>query len=234
MKNKQASIEEIQNIRVFKNLDIDTLNALSAQSYKAYMPKGTILYHEGEDIEHIYGIIKGKFSLSKYSRQGQKITFFILGHGDFINEVILDEGSSVSTAEAYIDSEIVVFNKKKFELIMKNNFSVTKSIIEAMGRKQRRLSRQLKNTLTMKIDKKLAVKLWKLSRDHGVTTNCNWVMLDMKLTITSLSYLMGASRETISRAMRILQSRNLVKLKNKRIYVRQKELLHYYQSETSD
>ena len=96
-----------------------------------------------------------------------------------------------------------------------------------MGRKIRRLYRQLKNTVPIKMDKKLAAKLWKLSKDYGVKVN-RGVLINLDITVTYLADMLGSSRETISRCISDFQKSNLIEFKDKKIIVKNRESLSRY------
>ena len=51
---------------------------------------------------------------------------------------------------------------------MKQDFKLTEVILYSMSKKIRRLYRQIKNTVPTKMDKRVAAKLWKLSKDYGL------------------------------------------------------------------
>ena len=67
------------------------------------------------------------------------------------------------------------------------------------------------------MEKKLAAKLWKLSRDYGVPYE-QGVLINFPITITSLADFLGSYRETISRALKILINNELVIYKYENIY----------------
>ena len=52
---------------------------------------------------------------------------------------------------------------------MKKDFGLTEIVLNAANRKVRRLYRQLKNTTgVLKVERRVAAKLWKLANDYGV------------------------------------------------------------------
>ena len=65
------------------------------------------------------------------------------------------------------------------------------------------------------MERKIAAKLWKLGRDFGVDTE-DGVMIDIDLTITLMADLVGAPRENVSRACKVLTDRGLIRYGNKR------------------
>jgi len=85
--------------------------------------------------------------------------------------------------------------------------------------------RQLKNaTGVIRMEKRLAAKLWKLSKDYGVLCD-NGLVINMNISITYLADLLGSKRETISRALKILLNENLIEYEDKKIKVISQEKL---------
>ena len=82
---------------------------------------------------------------------------------------------------------------------MEVDFKLTEKVLEAQERKMWRLSHQLKNTMSsVFLERKLASKLWKLSRDFGIDMK-DGREIDINMTITFLADMLGVSRETTSR-----------------------------------
>jgi len=112
---------------------------------------------------------------------------------------------------------------------MERNYALVKAIIEAQEKKIWRLGHQLKNTnSSIYLEKKLAAKLWKLSRDFGIDTE-EGREIDMNLSVTFLADMLGVSRETTSRVFATLVGLGLVKQNKKRIIILDGQgLSHYY------
>ena len=109
---------------------------------------------------------------------GERKVIFILNEGEIINEVFLSDVTSTVTCEAFEKSTIIKFNKKDFIDIMENDFNLVKNIIKVLEHRDRRLCRQLKNSTYIKIEKKLAAKLYRLNREFGVKKG-QWYFLDV-------------------------------------------------------
>ena len=96
-----------------------------------------------------------------------------------------------------------------------------------MALKIRRLYRQMKNATPLKIEKRLAAKLWKLSKDYGVKQN-DEVVIDLNISVAYLSDMFGMPRETISRALKILEKENLIRKERKKIIIKDRDKLASY------
>ncbi len=220
----------IRKIEAFEMLSEDTIERISKIADDVDLKKGETLFWEKDQIDAVYAIVEGKAAMLRYSGAGQKRIFFILNEGALINEVAFDNLPVSVVCEAFETAKLLRFPKIEFLEIMREDFDLTYNIMCSMGKKQRRLYRQLKNTVPIKVDKKLAAKLWKLSKDYGVVED-EWIRIDLKMSVTNLSYLMGSSRETISRALKLLLDLCIVKWDKKQLLVKEQDILDYYRHE---
>ncbi|WP_430886307.1 Crp/Fnr family transcriptional regulator [Fusibacter sp. JL216-2] len=220
----------IRKVQAFSSLSDETISKISKIAVDVTLKKGETLFWEKDQVDAVYALISGKTAMLRYSGSGQKRIFFILNEGALINEVAFDNLPVSVVCEAFENAHLLRMPKLLFLEIMREDFDLTYNVMCSMGKKQRRLYRQLKNTVPIKVDKKLAAKLWKLSKDYGIT-NGQWIRIDLKMSVTNLSYLMGSSRETISRALNKLIDLGIVKWDKKQILVKEKEILEYYRSE---
>lgn len=226
----------IEGIDIFKDLKVETLKLLKEKARYRDYKKGEYLFFNKDKIDDIYFIVKGKVTLYKYTQKSQKRIIYILGEGEFINEVIFDSLSASINAEAFEDCIIIKYNVEDFKKIMVADFDLALKIINSLGRKVRRLYRQIKNTVPISLDKKVAAKLWKLARDYGtfsdeVTSGEAWTHIDIKITITYISNMLGSSRETISREMKKLEGENLIKWQGRKLLVKKEKLSNYFKKD---
>lgn len=223
----KISIEDIKAIKILENISEDTLNKLICSAHRLKLRKGDTLFVEKQKVESIYAVLKGKMTMFRYTEEGQKRVVYILNCGEMLNEVIFDYKPASISCEAFEDCEIISFKRDEFLIIMQNDFQLSKSIIDSMARKIRRLYRQIKNTVPIRMDKRVAAKLWMLSRDYGVETD-KGIKIDLNITVTYLADMLGNSRETISRALKQLENLELISYENKRIIIKSREDISKY------
>jgi len=222
---------DVSAVHAFADLSEETINKISSIAKEVNIKKGDTLFWEKDQVDAVYAVVQGKVAMLRYSGSGQKRIFFILSEGALVNEVAFDNLPVSVVCEAFENAKLLQFPKLEFLDIMRDDFDLTYNIMCSMGKKQRRLYRQLKNSVPIKVDKKLAAKLWKLSKDYGVYEE-DWIRIDLKMSVTNLSYLMGSTRETISRALKTLIDLGIVKWENKQLLVKEQEILDYYRSES--
>ncbi|SMB90330.1 transcriptional regulator, Crp/Fnr family [Desulfonispora thiosulfatigenes DSM 11270] len=220
----------LQRLVIFKDLNIETINLLTEKANLVDMEKGKTIFIDKDEVKQIYIVVTGKVSLYKISESGQKKVIFILDQGSLINEVILDDLSASINCEAFEKGKLLVFAKNDFLDIMKQDFELTKNVLNSFAIKVRRLYRQMKNTTTLNMEKKLAAKLWKLSKDYGQEVE-EGVVINLKITITYLADMFGCARETTSRALKKLEDSGLIITKGRKIIIPDRsELAKYFKS----
>ncbi|MCR8747076.1 Crp/Fnr family transcriptional regulator [Romboutsia lituseburensis] len=219
---------DIDKVHIFKNIKDSTRKEIIKRGKIKVINKKDILFYEKEKIEKIYFLLEGKVSTFKMSEGGERKVIFILKQGEMINEIILDEvKTSTVTCEAFEKSLVLEYSIEEFISIVENDFGLSKNIFNYMERRTRRLYRQLKNSISIKIDKKLAAKLYRISKEFGVKSG-SWTLINVNISITYIADMLGCKRETLSRAMKNLQDEGLVKLEGKKIYVKERELSNYF------
>lgn len=225
---KKVNIEELKRLQLFDGVQEETLNKLSSESMVKRFKKGEIIFLDKQIVDTIYIVLSGKYSLYKIGEGAQKRVIFILGRDKIINEVILDDLPSSIYCETFEEGELMMINRFKLIEFMKEDFVLTTNVFKSVAIKVRRLYRQMKNSTPLKIEKKLAAKFWKLSKDYGVETE-DGVAINLKISVTYLADMFGSQRETISRALKKLEELEVIKVKGRTIIIPDKEkLLKYF------
>ena len=224
MNMKELVKSKLDKMELFNSIAEDTKEDLADfGEIKCYV-KGSHIFRDKEKVNKVYIIYSGKVALYKLNESSQKKIVFILGKNSIINAVVLDDLPASINCEVFEKAEILAFDKVKFEEIMKNDFELTKIVISSLTIKVRRLYRQLKNSTPIKVEKRVAAKLWKLSKDYGVKVE-NGTQIDLNVSITYLADMFGAPRETISRALKLLQEKDLIIFEKKKIIIRDRDKL---------
>ncbi|MEW9078431.1 Crp/Fnr family transcriptional regulator [Terrisporobacter glycolicus] len=220
----------MNNIEVFKNIKEESKVNLEKILKTKKLSKKEILFYERDMVDKIYFIKEGKISLFKINESGERKIIFILPKGQMINDIFIDEKkSSAVSCEAFEKSTLLECSSKDFMKIMESDFILTKNVLNHLQNINRRLYRQLKNSISIRMDKKLAAKLYRMGREFGVEKD-EWTLINANLTITYIADMLGCKRETLSRSMKVLQDENLVKIENKKMYIKRDELSSYFKN----
>lgn len=220
----------MNNIEVFKDIKESSKIELKKILKERQLSIKEILFNERDIVDKVYFLKSGKISIFKMNENGERKIIFILRSGEIINEISFDNTKSTTIGcEAFDKAIILECMGKDFIKVMEEDFTLTKNILISTQNRNRRLYRQLKNSISIRIDKKLAAKLYRIGKEFGVCKG-EWTLLNVNLTITYIADMLGCKRESLSRAMKILQDEKLVKIEGKKVYIKKDELSSYFKS----
>ncbi len=220
--------ESVALVEIFQQATPESVKALSACGTVRRLSKGEHVFIDKEPVEKLYLVISGLVTLYTVDPQGEKKVIFILDKGKLINEVVLQRIPASINCEVFEEAEILSFDRMDFLRIMEQDFVLTKSVLDSLAMKVRRLYRQMKNTPnSVRGDKRIAAKLWKLSRDYGVPS-VGGTRIKIDLSITYLADMLGSRRETVSRQLKILAGQGLIQVDNGQITIPDRDKLSEY------
>ena len=221
----------LNQLEIFQGISSQTIVKLEKTGKIQDVSKGTLLMRARESVEFVYFQLTGKSVIYNLTHGGKRKILFIFGQGALLNEHIFNNHTSSIYCEIMEQSKIIAFSVPDFINIMAEDFELTKKVMEAQERKIWRLSHQLKNTTSsIYLERKLAAKLWKLSRDFGVEKE-DGIEIDIDMTITFLADMLGVPRETTSRVCSTLTEAGLIRMNKRRIMIADpKKMAHFYKT----
>lgn len=191
------------------------LSKLSEVKYK----KNSLIFLEGEPGKFFYFIFKGLIKLSKVSNDGQEKIIQILKTNDIIGEVVLfDGGNYPTTAEVIEDCLLGRIKCSDFINIINNNPNIANNFLKVMSIRLRQAQRQIRNLALKDAYGRLASRLFKLSRDHGVE-NDKGIVIEINLSNQEIAKLVGTSRETVSRILNEFKRKNIIDINQQKITI---------------
>ena len=203
----------------FQDVLSDTVEKLWQAGIVKEVPKGHVLIRAKEEVPFVYIQLSGKSIIYNLTHTGKRKIIFVFGEGTLLNEHVLNTHVASMYCETIEKSRIFVIPIMEFLHCMKQDFSLTRAVLEMQERRIWRLGHQLKNTMgSIYLERKLAAKLWKLSRDFGIIKP-EGIEIDINMSITFLADMLGAPRETTSRLCNTLTDYGLMKIQKKRITI---------------
>lgn len=218
----------LEQIPLFKQLKPETLLRLSQAGRMQSFSRKQIFHRSQEPMGQLYIQMEGKTIVYNMTKAGHRRILFIFGPGDILNLELWTAGRSGLYYEALEKGSAFCIPLHELSLALAADPKLSMAFMEEQERKLLRLSHQLKNTVGgINLDRKLAAKLWKLARDFGVPSK-DGPVIDINLTVTLLADLLGAPRETISRACKSLTEKNLIIMTQRRVTVPDMDRIQHY------
>lgn len=179
---------------------------------KVHLDRGEVLFREGQRGDRLYVITAGKIKLGRTSSDGRENLLSIQGPGEMFGELSLfDPGPRTATATAVAESELIGLGNDQLYEFLNQRPGVSISLLAALARRLRRTNDSLSDLVFTDVPGRVAKALLDLASRFGRITD-EGTLVAHDLTQEELAQLVGASRETVNKALADFATRGWLKL----------------------
>lgn len=223
-----VKMNKYEQISVFKGISEKTMDEIISSSEVVSLKKNKYLYTDGQCLDYVYFILNGIVTIAKGNESGENRVIFTLKDGDMINQPIMLNNTACVECWGFEDSEILRIEFGKFEELMSQDYILCRNCIVYMEKRIRRLYRQLKNSVTSSLEKKLAAKLYRLAMEYGKEVKDDFTLIELELSVTYIAKMTGYQRESVSRALKKLVDDGIIIREDKFFSIDMKKAEKYF------
>ncbi|MEI7778863.1 MAG: Crp/Fnr family transcriptional regulator [Actinomycetes bacterium] len=210
---------------LFAALDIDAANALRASMIEVRLFKGDVLFTEGDPGDRLYVITFGKIKLGHASGDGRESLLAVLGPSEMFGELSLfDPGPRTSTATAVTDATVIGLGHDQLRPWLTGRPEVAEALLQALAQRLRRTNFTLGDLVFSDVPGRVARALIDLGEKFGQPSS-EGLNVTHDLTQEELAQLVGASRETVNKALADFASRGWLRLESRSVLLIDQERL---------
>lgn len=205
-KDVELSPTCIGHLWIFQNLEAEEVEALSRVALRKKSTKGEALFLQGDPADEMFLIKGGHVKLSKVLEDGTELTLDIRKPGDFVGEnMFSEEGHYPVGAYCLEDTLTCGFSRSQFEQLVLQHPRIGLQIIKNLSERITWLTRRVGSLAVTNIEDRLYRVLTSVAKEHGLVSPQGTV-IQFPLTHEDLSFLTGAHRVSITRAMKALKA----------------------------
>ena len=202
----------------------DLHNFESLKVTKAY-PKGTMLFVEGQPSDGVYMLCQGKVKLSTCSQNGKIIILEIAEAGDVLGLSAAINGAEYETTAEVL--ELCQINYVETSNILRFLQSNPGACLNAARQLSRNYQTAYRQVCSLGLSDSVADKLARLflgwsGNGTGVDGS---VSLKIFFTHEEMAEMIGASRETVTRALKYFRENDLITLKGSDLVIHDRQRL---------
>ncbi|MBZ0154855.1 MAG: Crp/Fnr family transcriptional regulator [Alphaproteobacteria bacterium] len=195
----------IGHLWMFEHLSPQEIEALVGAALRRHYKKGQTIFMEGDPAREMFLLKAGRVKLSKFSKEGNEITLDIRKGGDFIGEQVLNEDFDYPVSSVCMEDSLACgFSRASFEKLVLQHPNIGLQVIKNLTRRIELLTNRAETLSSPSLEEKIIGVLSNVAKEHGVKDS-NTVIIQFPLTHEDLSFLVGAHRVSITRAMKSLK-----------------------------
>jgi len=197
---------------LFAALDPDAAAALRSCMTEVTVDRGRTLFNEGDPGDRLYVVTEGKIKLGRTAPDGRENLLAVLGPGEMFGELSLfDPGPRTATATAVTDATLAGVGHDDLQPWLTGRPEVAAHLLRALAQRLRRTNEAMADLVFSDVPGRVAKALLDLARRFGVQSE-DGVHVTHDLTQEELAQLVGASRETVNKALADFASRGFLRL----------------------
>jgi CRP/FNR family transcriptional regulator len=201
----------LKKIPLFAELHDEALMELARRCVSRSFGPGHVLFAAGEECRGLYIVESGRVRIYRADQSGREQVLHVEGPGRPVAELpLFDGGPYPASAVTIEESRLVFLPRDDFEYLYRHHPDIAQAIIRALGRRLRHLV-QLAETLAFRdVAARLAMLLVGYA-ERGGTQTTEGIEIELDRTQEEIAHEIGTARESVSRAMKQLRRKGLIK-----------------------
>ncbi|PIX95650.1 MAG: hypothetical protein CO126_00605 [Hydrogenophilales bacterium CG_4_9_14_3_um_filter_63_34] len=166
-------------------------------------PAKQALFQEGQAGDSLHIVLEGRVKVSLLSEEGKEAILSILGVGEVFGEMSLfDSEPRSATVSTMEPCRFLVLRRQVFLPFLEKRVPVMLELIAEMSRRLRATNTLVGNLSFLNLSARLARILLNLIQQYGKVTP-QGIVIGLKLSQEELGHLVGVSRESVNRQLRL-------------------------------
>ena len=198
-----------------------TISWCIRQCHIQKQPAKSSIMHAGEKAETLYYIVKGSVVVLIKDAEGREMILTYLNQGDFIGEVGLFDQSENPIRTAWVRAktqcEVAEVSYSKFKQLVQVNPEILMRLSAQMSRRLAATSKKVGNLAFLDVTGRIAQTLINLAHQPEAMTHPDGMQI--KITRQEIGQIVGCSRETVGRILKMMEEQHLITAHGKTIVV---------------
>lgn len=191
-------------------LDPADRDALVERGRRRRWPAGASLFLEGDQSGTVVFVVSGRVKVFSLTEQGEEILLAVRGPGALLGEVSAVDGGPRSASVAALEPvTAIVLTADAFLDYLRTHAAAATVLLQMVTSRLRDADRKRVEFAAYDIASRVARRLVELAERFGEPDE-NGVRITVALSQDELAGWVGASREAVAKALRVLRDRGLV------------------------
>ncbi len=200
----------LSTVPLFRELERSAVRAFGEVTREQRFGKGSLIVSEGESGDALYVVRAGEVKVVLVGDDGREVILQVLGVGDHFGELSLIDGRPRSAhVIATHASVLLVLRRQEFRRQVEQNPKVAWQLMVELSRRLRQADGTIGSLVLLDVPGRVA----KVLLEHA--TPGEPASLVRQLTHQTIAQMIGASRETVSRAMSEFQDLGLISVQRR-------------------
>ena len=201
---------------IFRDLEPEALEQLCRYARHMSLKRGATICSKGDPGNSLFAVISGTVKISVSSPDGRNAILNLINAGETFGEIaVLDGQARSADAIANTNCEIFVIDRREFLPFVRSQPELAMKFIELLCERLRWTSDQVEQVILQDLPGRLASALLGLTEKRKLEPGSRTIAI----TQQEISEMVGMTRESINKQLRVWAARSWVRLEHGAIVV---------------
>ena len=212
-------IELLQSVALFWDLSEEELGYISEKMIARHYESGKFIFLEDSEGEQCFFVVQGSVKVTRLSKDGREVILAMLNEGEFFGEMALLDGESRSAnVIALEETEVLTLNREDFLVVLHDYPQIAIQLLKEMAHRLRKSDRQIASLSLSDAEKRIALCIIRFADEQGIIKRGQVSIPKMPIQ-QDIANMAGTSRETVSRAINLLEKENYIKRQGRELLI---------------
>jgi CRP-like cAMP-binding protein len=202
----------LATIPLFSGLPEEELERFAELTRERSYPKGSVILFQDDPGDSLFVLRAGRVKVVLIGEDGREVILGVLEPGAHFGELaLIDDQPRSAHVIAMEDAQLLVLRREDFRRRVEANPTVAWALLTELSRRLRRADVKIGGLVLLDVPGRIARLLLDLADETGSE------QIEKPLTHQTIAQMIGASRETVSRALKEFQDAGLMRVERRRI-----------------
>jgi CRP/FNR family transcriptional regulator len=193
----------LSRLDLFAGLSDRELSEVALITRKKSLHDGDLLFHKGDEGGDLYVIVSGRIKAFATGPGGDDVVFRFMGPGEVTGDLgAFAEGKRTASNVAVGDCELLMIHRRELVPLLRRMPDIAVRLVAALSSRMIKLSEALEDNNFRSVNQRLAKCLLVHADRWGKPASGGAVEIDLRLPQGELGDLVGATRESVNKAIR--------------------------------
>jgi CRP/FNR family cyclic AMP-dependent transcriptional regulator len=213
---RKEAVDSLQGIPLFSKVCEADLEALASRLIERRYPKSATIVEEGLPGDYMYVIRQGRVKVTKASEDGREKIMDFLEAGNFFGEMsLLDQLPRSASVETLEPSRLLALSRNDFLEVLRRSPDLALAVIQVLILRLREADEQASSMSFQRVKERTQSLFRRMARDELGEDQ----RLTPALTHQQIADMIGTSRETVTRVIKLLKQDGWLGQRGKRYAV---------------
>lgn len=204
-----SNLDLIRRVSLFANLTQAQAEVVAQSVVKRRFKKGEAIVEQDKKSNYLAIVLTGRARVVSTDSRGREVILATIQPGGYMGEMsLIDNQPHSATVRAEVQTDVLTLGRVEFARCLADNSAMAYAVMKVLVQRLREADRKIESLALMDVYGRVAHALL----EFATKDKDGQMVIRDRISRQDVAKMIGASREMVSRVMKDLEDRSMIKL----------------------